>query len=444
MNVVIAGVNSQGVKLATALKSFRNSITMIGHWNDITSNTTDDINMIIGDICDPDVLKQVDVRESPVFIATTESDLRNVVACKLAKDVLKAKTTVAYINDDCLYKTKYSELLIKETFGIDYLVNKPYELANKTYDLICYGDISDYVLVNGFTIIELYCKDDVAVANTQIRHIKTVTTISITVLSISRDNEQILFPDDDERILVNDKLYIAFQSENIREIMHLFHTVGKFSGVLIIGSNHVTNFLLKKMDKNIDIKIAAHSSENIDQLPCITANSKVYDFTRIQDLSVIDFSDIDTVIAVTYNDEINIMSSLVTNIFRANRSIVSFNSDSFSKFALQHTNVVGVMSDGVIAEKVIQLLYNNAYVSLSNADIVITEICISEYYICSVGSVVNFDIGIKFMLIGIIRDGCVMQISSDLKLQINDKIVLAIKKRDLSQFFRYVKKINTI
>ena len=227
MNIIIAGVNSQTTELAKELKSFHNKITMIGSAEEIRKNAIDDIDVVVGDICNPEIFKNIDTREAPIFIAATDNDYMNAIACKLAKDILNAQTTIAYINDNYLYDTKYSELIIKESFGIDYTINIASEVANKAADLIRYKNVLDYISLNGFTIIEVICDENSAITNAQIKHLKTIVDIDITVLAINRKKQSILLPDGEEEVHMNDRLYIAFPTDSMNEVMLIFQIVEK-------------------------------------------------------------------------------------------------------------------------------------------------------------------------------------------------------------------------
>jgi trk system potassium uptake protein TrkA len=101
MNVVIMGCSRVGAQLATMLDAEGHKVTIL----DVDSfsfrklPTTFNGTAIVGSGLDEEVLKKAGVESANVFVAVTQGDNRNVMACQIAKYIYKVPKVVCRIYD---------------------------------------------------------------------------------------------------------------------------------------------------------------------------------------------------------------------------------------------------------------------------------------------------------------------------------------------------------
>ncbi len=101
MKAVIVGCGRVGAVLAEILDTAGHEVIVI----DLQTRSFDRLpglfrgSAIRGDGTDEDVLRRAGAENADVFLAFTEGDNRNVMACQLASEALGAKQVVAKIND---------------------------------------------------------------------------------------------------------------------------------------------------------------------------------------------------------------------------------------------------------------------------------------------------------------------------------------------------------
>lgn len=101
MNVVIMGCSRVGAQLATMLDAEGHKVTIL----DVDSfsfrklPTTFNGTAIVGSGLDEEVLKKAGVESANVFVAVTQGDNRNVMACQIAKHIYKVPKVVCRIYD---------------------------------------------------------------------------------------------------------------------------------------------------------------------------------------------------------------------------------------------------------------------------------------------------------------------------------------------------------
>ncbi len=101
MNVVIMGCSRVGAQLATMLDAEGHKVTIL----DVDSfsfrklPTTFNGTAIVGSGLDEEVMKKAGVESANVFVAVTQGDNRNVMACQIAKHIYKVPKVVCRIYD---------------------------------------------------------------------------------------------------------------------------------------------------------------------------------------------------------------------------------------------------------------------------------------------------------------------------------------------------------
>ncbi len=101
MNVIIMGCSRVGAQLATMLDAEGHKVTMI----DVDSFSFKKLpptykgSAIVGSGLDEDLLKKAGIEQTHVFLAVTQGDNRNVMACQIAKHIYRVPQVVCRIYD---------------------------------------------------------------------------------------------------------------------------------------------------------------------------------------------------------------------------------------------------------------------------------------------------------------------------------------------------------
>ena len=98
MDIVIIGAGKLGIGLAKSLSNEDHNITVIDYRASRVELVVDklDVQGVSGSGTHIDVLRQADVPDADLVIATTHSDENNILVCLMAKK-LGAKNTVARV-----------------------------------------------------------------------------------------------------------------------------------------------------------------------------------------------------------------------------------------------------------------------------------------------------------------------------------------------------------
>ncbi|MDR2505106.1 MAG: Trk system potassium transporter TrkA [Oscillospiraceae bacterium] len=315
MNIVIVGDGKVGHTLAERLSDSRqNTITVVD--NDIHAlKKTEyalEVNTILGNGARPSTQRQARSDKADLFIATTDSDERNIVCCLTAKK-LGAKRTIARIRDP-----QYADELrsMAADFEIDYVINPEQIVA---------GDIARHLAYQFAYNIEMFARGrammlemkvtpDLPIVGRQVVDVNRRISSSILIGAILR-GETVEIPKGESRILAGDHIFLVGSASRISSFCDAIGVHReKAKSVMIIGGGRIAYYLAKQLyEENIYVKIIEVSKQRADELAELLPGDILIvndDGTDDKILLSENLAETDAFVAVTGIDEENIMTAL--------------------------------------------------------------------------------------------------------------------------------------
>ena len=137
MNIVIAGGGDVGVKIAKKLIYEDHNVTIIEKDHHIARLLQSKLDAMVvqGDVTNVATLLQSDILNADYFIAVTNNDNDNLIACSIVKKCCKENISITCKIDN-YYQYFSEEYIAPRDFGIDTMI-KPLELTvNKVKELM--------------------------------------------------------------------------------------------------------------------------------------------------------------------------------------------------------------------------------------------------------------------------------------------------------------------
>lgn len=315
MKMIIYGATEIGCLLATEFFE-DHDVTII----DKEENRTDefqklDISFVHGNASDSDILKLADINSADVFIACTNVDEANIVACLSAKKMSGIRT-ICFVNKaenkNVLNMEKVDGFLCD--FFIDYII-WPDELL--TQDIFRIVTVAHALDVENFAggkarLLEYKVKQGSVLVGKKIKDVGF--TRDTIIVGVVRDNE-IFIPNGDTEIVEEDKL-VFMGTPHALDVLAgtFFHEKEQVKNVAIIGGGSVGAMLAQSLD---DVKIKTKIIEtDYQRCQCLSeclAHALVIhgDGTDLKLLDDEEIGSSDVVISVTNNDEKNLLCSLL-------------------------------------------------------------------------------------------------------------------------------------
>ena len=136
LNIIVVGSTSIGVSLAKELAEEGHEITIISEdQNKLHSlQNSLDIRAICGKPSYPDILRAANAEDADIFIAVTDSDEQNMIACQVAYSLFKVPLKIAKIRSS--HYSVRNELFNDQNLPIDIFINPEQLIAKQVYNLI--------------------------------------------------------------------------------------------------------------------------------------------------------------------------------------------------------------------------------------------------------------------------------------------------------------------
>jgi len=325
MKIVIYGATEIGCLLATEFFE-DHDITVI----DKEENRTEefdklDISFVQGNATDVNVLKSADIMNSDVFIACTAQDEANIVACLSAKKISGIRT-ICFVS-----KKEYRNVMAFDNssdylgdFFIDYII-WPEELL--TQELFRTVTVAHALDVENFAdgkarLLEYKVRPDSPIVGKMVKDCNF--TNDTIIVGVKRDS-LLFIPNGLTEINENDKLIFMGTSRSLDILAGtFFHEKEQVKTAAIIGGGNVGFMLAKSLeDMKIKTKIIEKDYERCEFLSQQLSSTVVInaDGTNLKLLDEEEIGESDVAIAVTNNDERNLLCSLLVKQLGVKRVI---------------------------------------------------------------------------------------------------------------------------
>ena len=141
MDIVIIGAGKLGTGLAIGLSGEDHNITVIDRNTPKLEAIVDkyDVQGISGSGTHIDVLRQADVAQADLVIATTHSDENNILVCLMAKKLGAANTIARVRNPE--YNTQFE--FMRNELGISLMINPDFTAALEIGRIIQFPETSN-------------------------------------------------------------------------------------------------------------------------------------------------------------------------------------------------------------------------------------------------------------------------------------------------------------
>ena len=315
MKIVIAGAGAVGFHLAELLSKENQDITLIDTNDEVLSQASGqlDVLTIQGDATSLEILEQLQLKKTKLFIAVTTSEQTNLLSAILAKQ-LGAKNTIARISNP-----NHLEECNRERFrqlGVDVLISPQKLAASEIKRLLqraSFTDLFDFengkISVVGFTL-DTICP----LINHSINEVdKMAADFAFRGIALLRGNDTII-PNGDTVLRKGDHLYISTKSQSLETAMKF---VGKqlkpIKNVMIIGGTPLALRTAQEIENDYSVTIVLENENRGKEFVNALDNSLIIhaDPSDIESLKEESLEQMDAFIALTPNSETNIITSLM-------------------------------------------------------------------------------------------------------------------------------------
>ena len=333
MNIIICGAGRVGFTIAKILSEQGHSITIIDQSSEDIQKIDDllDVKSIVGKGTYPSILEKANASEADMIIAVTRNDEINMLICQIAFSIFNVQKKIARIRSQDYLNPKFTRVYNKENLPIDVIISPEIEIAKSIQrKLEAPGALDNVPFAdNKIRLLEILINDKCPIINIKLNDLtKKFPKLDANIMGVVRDDKFIILKKTD-RIIKGDKAYVVINASQMKETLVAFGHNEKISNkILIIGGGNIGFNLAKNLEESFDsarVKIIEKNKERAEFIASELNNTIVINGDALDEevLMEANLEEVQTVLALTNDDEDNLMVSVLVEKFTNDKSDIN-------------------------------------------------------------------------------------------------------------------------
>jgi trk system potassium uptake protein TrkA len=355
MDILILGAGDIGMQLSKRLSQEKHDITMVDLDPQKVKRAGEQLDALVieGHGCSYRVLERANIRGMDILAAMTNDDEVNILACQLAKK-LGVPSTVARVRNPEFTMPDFA--LSHEELGVDVMIHPEKETADAVVRLIRQSSATDVIeFAEGkIQLLGVRLEKDSPLLNVPLIELgRLYGDPPLRIVAINR-NQRTLIPNGNDELSPGDQVFVICDPDYIPTFITM---TGKkdtrIENIMILGGGLIGQFIATSLGKDMNVKIIESNVGKSEEIAEVLPHTLIIhgDGTDYDLLAAEGIVDMDAFIAVTGDDETNIIATLLVRHMRIPRTIALVNKMDY----LPITGTIGM--DAVVSK---QLLTVNA------------------------------------------------------------------------------------
>jgi trk system potassium uptake protein TrkA len=339
MKIVICGGGQVGFNIARHLTLEGMDVVVIDTSPELIRRINDNLDAqgVVGHASRPDVLERAGIADADMVIAVTQTDEINMVACQVAHSLFEVPVKIARVREQSYLDPAWAHLFSREHLPIDVIISPEVEVAKAivrrlrvpgSFEMIPLAD--DKVRLLG-----VRCEAHCPLINTPIKQLTQLfPDLNIIIVGLVRSEQPVRLTGEDE-LRIGDDVYFVVETEQVTRAMAAFgYEEPEARRLLICGGGNIALRLAQEIEAEqagINIKIIEANADRAASVASILSGTIVLhgDVLDPEILKEAGVAATDTVVAVTSDDETNILASLLAKRHGAHRAITLLNKGAY-------------------------------------------------------------------------------------------------------------------
>ena len=335
MKVIVCGAGQVGFNIARYLALEGSDVVVVDQSPELIRRVSDtlEVQALIGHASHPDSLEQAGAEDADMIIAVTQADEINMISCQVAHSLFDVPTKIARVRHQSYLNPMWANLFSRDHMPIDVIISPEIEVARAVIRrLKLPGAFEMIPLANDrVNFIGVRCGPDCPLVHTPLRQLTQLfPDLNIVVVGVLHEDKPMV-PRAEDQLLPGDLVYFVVDSEQTMRAMSAFgHEEPEARRLLILGGGNIGRFLAREIEREygwINVKIIESDPERA-QVAASELTKTVVIGGDVLDSDILDEAGVsmtDTVVAVTNDDETNILASLLAKRFGTQRAITLIN-----------------------------------------------------------------------------------------------------------------------
>jgi len=340
MKSIICGAGDVGYSIADKLSKEGFEVTVVDESKDRLRKISEnlDVKTVNGAPSLPSTLSKAGAKECDILIAVTKSDETNMICCQIGHSLFQIPKKISRIRQQDYLKGEWQNLYTNKNLPIDAIISPEEEVAKALFRRIKSPGTIDMLELaeKRLKLVGIKCENNCKVLGKTLRILSDeFKNYLANILFVFRGDEKFIV-NSNTILEKNDLIYMVVDNNNFAEVVREFgHDEEQVQKVVIIGGGNIGFSLSQAIDESehkITTNIIEYDKKRSEYLATNLKSANITNGDGLDNsiLDEVDISEADYFIAVTDDDEVNILSSLLAKRAGAEHCITLINNSSYS------------------------------------------------------------------------------------------------------------------
>jgi len=340
MKTIICGAGEVGYSIADKLTNENFEVTVIDESQERLSKISEnlDAKVIKGVPSLPSVLIKAGAKDCEIIIAVTKSDEMNMITCQIGYSLFNIPKKIARIRQQDYLKGEWQSLYTKNNLPIDAIISPEEEVAKALHRRLISPGTIDMVELSEkrLKLIGFKCEKNFSHLGLSVRELSDkFPNYLANILFIFRKDKKFVV-NSSTIIEPNDLIYMVVETDSLSDVLKEFgHEELQAKKVVIIGGGNIGFSLaqfIESSNSNISTELIEANKSRAEFLASSLNRVTIThgDGLDNQILEEVNISEAGYCIAVTEDDEVNILSSLLAKRAGTNQCMTLINNSTYS------------------------------------------------------------------------------------------------------------------
>ena len=333
MNIIICGAGRVGFTIAKLLSEQGHSITVIDQSSEDIQKIDDvlDVKSIVGKASYPSILEKANASDADMIIAVTRSDEINMLICQIAFSIFNVSKKIARIRSQDYLNPKFTKVYNKENLPIDVIISPEIEIAKSLQrKLEAPGALDNVPFANNqIRLLEILINENCPLINIKLNELtKKFPKLDANIMGVIRNDKYIILKKNDV-MHKGDKAYLIINASQMSDTLQAFGHNEKISNkILIIGGGNIGFSLAKNLEESFEsarVKIIEKNKERAEFIANELNNTIIINGNGLDEDTLLEanIDEVETVLALTNDDEDNLMVSVLVEKFTKDKDALN-------------------------------------------------------------------------------------------------------------------------
>ena len=336
MKIIILGAGTVGTTLAISLSQEDNDVTVVDNNQSALHHLEEeaDIKTVNGSCSYPNTLVNSGIKEADMVVAVTGSDEINIVSCLISKVLSENVKTIARIRESSYLKDRTKKAIEEGVIPVDIVVSPEKLITNHIQALIeTPGSLQVLEFGDGLlNLVGVRAIKGGPLIGHEIGDLKKhMPNVDTRVAAIFRKGGAII-PKGTTTVEAGDEVFFIARRKDAKKVINeMRKKEDPYKYVVIAGGGKIGSSLAEQLEGNHTIKLIEANSEKAKEISARLIDTIVLE-GNVSDKSLLheeNIEECDVFVAVTNDDEANVMSCMLAKEMGAHKVIALINNEAY-------------------------------------------------------------------------------------------------------------------